>query len=309
MSPTKRTTRRRAPAVTAAKPAATTIKSTHHEAKKQAKTVNVNAMFDPMKPRPKQRKEHDRRDVLKPAGIKKSPSRGIFKPFRRNKDEDLVSQLFDPDYFINCRKPRQVSPELPIEGFANLTTRYLEAQNDHLQDVHERHARSLAARRYGLPSSEDPEADGERPWIPRDEDIEAIDAQIVKLEMPLEDDIIQVQWREPNGAGTVRPQRLGDLIEKLTQRIAQRTVQIKELETERRKVAKEIEVLKADVQGESADTMKVSEKFEVQMQALQDEIGQLEKSTKAELEKLKREERAATKKLNDTLKEVMDTLL
>ena len=152
------------------------------------------------------------------------------------------------------------------------------------------------------------EAGGKRPWIPTQADIDAIKVQIEELDRPLEDDILKVQWHQPNGVVTNKSERLGDIAGKLQQRIKRRNVQIRELEKEHRKVSKEIESLVTDVQGESEWSKEADDKFEAQMQALQNEIEQVEKSAKAELEKMKKEERAAAKELSDKINELWDSI-
>ena len=154
----------------------------------------------------------------------------------------------------------------------------------------------------------DDEAGGKRPWIPTQADIDAIKVQIEELDRPLEDDILKVQWHQPNGVVTNKSERLGDIAGKLQQRIKRRNVQIRELEKEHRKVSKEIESLVTDVQGESEWSKEADDKFEAQMQALQNEIEQVEKSAKAELEKMKKEERAAAKELSDKINELWDSI-
>ncbi|KAK4610415.1 hypothetical protein CLAFUW4_13981 [Fulvia fulva] len=139
----------------------------------------------------------------------------------------------------------------------------------------------------------------ERPRIPSEAEVEAIEAQIKDLEKPLEDEIMNNEWRQDN---TVVAERLGNVNDRLQQRITRQNVDIKAFEKERRKVVKEIEVLKTDVQGGSNGLAEANQKHQAQMQALQDEIKQVEKLAEAEREKLRKEERAENKKLNNKLK-------
>lgn len=251
-------------------------------------------------------KHRTARDVLAPlpASISKKPKvpqADFFKRFskkRKNSEDDPLRVV--PGFFRKIDHDKKQERALDT-GYAGAAHAYSEgAAAEAKRRVDHRQA-ELAARRKGL------DLDGkplQRKGHPSKADFDKVFAQMEDLAKPLEDEMIDVEFKDATtGKSYFRQLRVGSTLDKFFERHTRKQAAVAAIAREIREIEEEMEALVKEIQGEKEKMERGSEDVEEEMAELQKEMEGVEDQFKAEMKALRRELRAQS---DEVKRKIMD---
>ncbi|CAK4033052.1 Hypothetical predicted protein [Lecanosticta acicola] len=259
------------------------------------KSVSINAMFDYGKAL-KRKLEPEADGMVRPGSpvMHSIPQPGYFQHAGQTKRQKNTPKpaFFQPETASGiCADP------LPPTSTAGAYRRFGEAQAAEEAALKERHRLEWTARANGLDLNGKPL---QRPHIPTEEEIEALEAEIEDVNRNFEDEVVEI-----NNGKMIQHARVGDTLGLYCQLHERKARSIAETEKLMRKLGKKIEEALKDLE-DNEEIKKANEEYEAQCAALEQEKAKVEQQAERAKEMLRKEEREEAREFNRRLQALFE---
>ncbi|CZT24637.1 uncharacterized protein RCC_10362 [Ramularia collo-cygni] len=252
-------------------------------------------------------KHRTARDVLAPlpVGISKkakAQDTDFFKRFskkRINSDDDPLRVA--PGFFRKIDQDKEQERALDT-GYADAAHAYCEGAASEAKRRVDHFRAELDARRQGL------DLDGQplhRKGHPSKADFDNVFAQMNDLAKPLEDEMIDVEFRDAaTGQSQFRQLRVGSTLDKFFERHTRKRGVVAEIASEVRQVEAEITKLVEQIQKEKEAMEKNSAEVEAEIAELRQDLEGVENDFKTEMQAFRRTLKADSDEVNKKIEEL-----